>query len=269
MSWGFECIENDPGTIELFKTLLDPQVFFSPDRTPFGQQIPHDMNKVRKLTFSYLRSLIEHVMIVIDGNLQKQLETVDQLQLHFNFTTPTTWEANTKTIFGNIATNAIDVAFQNSAIRGYTLCSKSLHYDITEAEAAAAFYLQIQAHPFTEGDTFLLLDVGGGTSDLCFLQVKRVLGHWICSPLAPIRGLSKGCKDVLQIHECTISNRLDMANIIGSARFVPLMCQDLETQILAWDPDFQNPDRPISVAIPTCSQGFNHERAGICAGMMI
>ncbi|CZR51443.1 uncharacterized protein PAC_01319 [Phialocephala subalpina] len=46
--------------------------------------------------------------------------------------------------------------------------------DLTEGEASSVFTAKLLDHKFQEGESFIVCDAGGGTTDVCVLQVKRV-----------------------------------------------------------------------------------------------
>lgn len=102
------------------------------------------------------------------------------------------WDASTIRTFGCIARGAIEFACQAPEVQAFTPSLKRLHYNITEPDAAASFFLQSNINLFEEGDTFLLLDLGGGISDPCMLRVAKSPTQWACWPLRPIQGLPGG-----------------------------------------------------------------------------
>lgn len=154
-------------------------------------------------------------MTVIGGNLQKRHGVIGspiRLQIHCIMTTPTTWDASTIRAFSAIARNAIDRACQTPEARSFAPCLKSFQCNITEPDAAATFFLQSNTQLFAEDDTFLLLDLGGGTSDPCFVRVKKMSCHWLCWPLGPIRGIYRGCNDIKKLIRLDAESRFYSAN---------------------------------------------------------
>lgn len=217
---------------------------------------------------AYLRCLIGHSITIIGDHQQKRFGTPAspvRLHLHCILTTPTTWDASTIRTFGCIARGAIDIACQIPEVRAYAPTLKRLQYNITEPEAVASYVLHSNICTFAEGDTFLLLDVGGGTSDPCFFRVAKSSGQWVCLPLGAIRGLSRGANDIHREFQLHVRYRLHIAgfsNVSNLAyRMIPCVPQQHHSGAANQD--------PIGVIVPGCSRDFNHKEAGICNGEMI
>ena len=191
------------------------------------------------------------------------------MQLHFLLTTPTTWDESTIREFGCIARGAINTACQIPEIRAYAPSLKRLQFNITEPDAVASFMFQSHPQYFAENDSFLLLDVGGGTSDPCFCRVTKPFGQLVCTPLDPIRGLSRGCNDIDQQFQLHVRCRLQIAGISDISNRAYQMSQNNNIPMLMQRYSCVTRQDHFSIPISRYSKHFNHKEAGICNGEMI
>lgn len=171
---------------------------------------------VETWSYLYLHSLIQYAITSIGNALCQKFERAAhdiQLMMHCVLTTPTTWDMNTINKFGFIAEQAILEARKNHT---YASSLKIIRVNITEPEAVANFMLHQKRVPLGPGDTFLVVDVGGATTDTCFCQVSEVLKHNPCSVFhheARIRGIYSGCIDIDQTFQAHVMRRLKATNI--------------------------------------------------------
>lgn len=185
-SWGFECTIDSIHTKELFKIFLD-----STQEIKASGQRQANSTEVAKWSYFYLRSLIGYTITSIGNTLREKVQNTAieiQLLMHCALSTPTTWDANIITGFSFIAERAICDARQSQTFASNL---KSIRVNITEPDAVANYIIHHRLGSLTHGDYFLVLDVGGSTSDSCVCQLAEVYGHQICLVLnceAPIRG---------------------------------------------------------------------------------
>lgn len=113
------------------------------------------------------------------------------------------------------------------------------------------------------------MDLGGGTSDLCFLCVERISSHWVCRPLGPIRGLSRGSNDIDRKFQYDVRSRLHIAGIPAISELAYKMSRGPDYQRLKMSCDaLNNPGQSISIGIPDCGKQYDNEEAGIHDGKM-
>lgn len=122
---------------------------------------PNNVAEVHTLVGAYLTEVYKHIRRNISGNMQVQW---DQIPIEFIFSVPTTWQGQ------GILTDFLGV------IRGAGFGESAKHdvvLGLTEAEAAAVSSIhEVETHlPFENGDVFLSVDAGGGTTDLGFVKV--------------------------------------------------------------------------------------------------
>lgn len=203
-------------TKKLFKVFLDSALFNSSELEKFSSQRPENPMEVANWAYCFLRSLIGHAMNHIGNALHQKIENAAikmQLLIHCILSTPTTWDANTITTFGFIAERAIHDAKHSQT---YAVSVKTIKVNVTEPDAVANYILHEGLTPLHHGHIFLVLDVGGATSDSYCCQVAEVYGHRICVVLdrkAPIQGITHGCVDVDRTFQLRVMERLNLARI--------------------------------------------------------
>ena len=236
-SWGFLCKDEHDSfhTKELFKVFLDSTQFNSSELKKFSQQRPENPTEVVSWAYCFLRSLIGHAIDYIGNVLQKTIENAGiemQLLIHCNLSIPTTWDVNTITNFGFLAERAICDAID--ARKTYDVSVKTIKANITEPEAVGNYILhEKKMTSLRHGDRFLVLDVGGSTSDLCLCQVAEVYGHHICvvsDRKAPIRGINSGCVDIDNTFQLRVMERLRTARISNTFDLAMQMRKSQEFQ---------------------------------------
>ena len=249
-AWGFSCENDDDQKRELFKILLDDTMFNAVEQVSYDAKSPQNQRNVDRWSLLYIRALIGYAMAFIGNDLSKGSNNEIQLVMHCVLTTPTTWNTQTLTRFSNIAEQAISQTRQSSEARVYNVSIKTIKANITEPEALASLVLHSQVIPFKHGDRFLVLDIGGATSDLCFFQVQNIYGHHICLALKrenPFRGISKGCMDIDRAFHLDIYGRLCTARIPNPSGLATQMSRSSEYRAYKADTVALKIKTPISV----------------------
>lgn len=272
VSWGFLSDSDSIHTRELFKVFLDSTIFESSDQKKLSEPRPRDSNEVAKWSHLYLRSLIEYALTSIGNTLHEKLNIPGakvQLLAHFVLTIPTTWNADIITTYRFIAERAICDASNNHT---YASSLKSVDVSITESEALANYFLDQKTFSLSYGDYFLVMDVGGSTSDFCFCQVAEIYGHHICLVLnheAPIRGISYGCVDIDRHFETRVTEQLDGKVGLDRSIFAVQMRRSNEfREVKSSYSGLERDVREFSIRIPGWSK-ITLEQAQIFHGRMI
>ncbi|KAH8815521.1 hypothetical protein F5884DRAFT_181456 [Xylogone sp. PMI_703] len=167
--WGFLCNAIDEDKMwRLFKMCLDPNHF---NRDELGDiaSVPKDMSEVRYAVTEYLHQIYRHISIAIPEDIRLHGEEAipnghwKDWEVEFIFSVPTTWS---NSVIADFLTIAQAAGFQSERHR--------VSLGLTEAQAAAvaAFGTRKPGFTISEGDIFLSIDAGGGTTDLAFMKVK-------------------------------------------------------------------------------------------------
>ncbi|KAI9767085.1 MAG: hypothetical protein M1840_005873 [Geoglossum simile] len=172
-SWGFGCPSlEDVGPAmavkELFKFYLDkPNLVDSFKKNP--EAAPGTSRDVITWYTDFLTALYSHIVT----HLKAPPWNVDwnSAKVEFIFSLPTSWKGKDKLVedFEDIVKEAGFGSEGNcSAVMG-----------LTEGEAAAVSTAMSLEHKYKRGDTILVCDAGGGTTDICVLRVNRIEGETV------------------------------------------------------------------------------------------
>lgn len=165
-SWGFMCADDDEpasGKIqrEFFKIFIDKETLDAAQQQGLSR-VPRDTAEARVFLTDYLRQVYAHIKESIELQLGRRSGWAD-LAVKFLFSVPTTWTSMSLiNIFKGVVRDA-----------GFGIEGR-LHeafVDLTEAEAASIATLKTSAISFNPGDLFLVVDAGGGTTDLALMKV--------------------------------------------------------------------------------------------------
>lgn len=234
---------------------------------------PKDSTEAANWSYFYLRSLFGYAITTIGSALRNKLQSADievQLRIHCVLTTPTTWDAKTMTTFGFIAERAIDEARKSQI---YATSVKTVNVNITEPDAVANYILHSKLASFSHGDNFLVVDVGGATSDSCFCQVAEIYGHQTClisNREAPIRGISYGCIDIDRVFHLSALKQLHLTRDLKSFDLAMPMRRGKEFQnYKSFYSDESDPPHSASFAIPGWNSTATFAPAEIFQGRMV
>ncbi|KUJ23919.1 uncharacterized protein LY89DRAFT_726969 [Mollisia scopiformis] len=165
-SWGFGCPElSDLGggraIKDMFKFFLDTSYV----KKKFGQgpQAPKPEN-VRLWYKDFLTAIYTHIVQELRDEPKIDFDS-PSTSVEFVFSIPTEWKDKDDLVreFRDIVD---DAGFGKTG---------QVHMDLTEGEAAAVFTANKLNYTFQQGEAFMVLDAGGGTTDMCILQVNSPL----------------------------------------------------------------------------------------------
>lgn len=168
-SWGFECDDDDDmdkTRREYFKIFLDQETLDDAHRQNLNSAA-RSIEEAQFLVTDYLRQVYAHVKETIEIQIgRRHMGGWRDLAVEFVFSVPTTWTS--MDIINRFKNTIRDAGFGTEGPR------HNAQVDLTEAEAAAVYTIKTSAVPFQQGDIFLCIDAGGGTSDLALMQVASV-----------------------------------------------------------------------------------------------
>ncbi|KAI9768044.1 MAG: hypothetical protein M1839_004204 [Geoglossum umbratile] len=153
---------------ELFKFYLDkPSLADSFKKNPEGAPGTH--HDVMVWYTDFLAALYGHTVAHLKG--PPWHVDWDSTQVEFIFSLPTSWKGNDRLVedFEEIVKDAGFGSGENS----------SLVIGLTEGEAAAVSTATSLGHKYKQGDTILVCDAGGGTTDMCVLKVNQIEGETV------------------------------------------------------------------------------------------
>lgn len=167
----------------------------------------------------FLDSILKYVIDQIGTTLHKPRGGVSpgcRMLVHMTLTRPTTWDSASVAKFGAIARQAFLSASQASETSSYGAYLKRLEFDVTESEAAGSYYVHRNPSLFNHGDHFMVLDIGGATSDISILRVQALQGRLASIKVETtpaIQGISKGGCDITRKWQIQVRDHLREAGI--------------------------------------------------------
>ncbi|KAM0431469.1 hypothetical protein ACHAPT_005447 [Fusarium lateritium] len=185
-SWGFLCAEDQdvPGKVrrECFKVFLDDPTLAAV-RQKGLVNAPRSTIEAQRFVTDYLGKIYMHVKETVESEMGRQ-PWKDKTVI-FLFSVPTTWE-NLDVV--NVFKGCIlDAGFESGG------SNHSALVDLTEAEAAAVATLKTSPIPFENGNLFLTVDAGGGTTDLALMRITSIGGAFPqMSQVTAVNGLGVG-----------------------------------------------------------------------------
>ncbi|KAK5115755.1 hypothetical protein LTR62_000844 [Meristemomyces frigidus] len=168
-NWGFLSTFDDPtvDVREQFKLVLDSD--YEDDRG-------YTCGQARQWYFDYLRCLLAEIERFFDSHVPRWRE----MCVEYSFSTPTTW--NNPAMIASIQMLVESAGFSSPPL-------KSVKMGLTEAEAAA---IEASTTQYRAGETFVIVDAGGGTTDVNILKVQSTDQKIELVPLDHVEGISIG-----------------------------------------------------------------------------
>lgn len=268
-AWGFESQYLD-GTKEWFKRLLDPDILRGFENTARKrraqnaanglqeQDIP-DPDEVRKWYRDYMSCLYTHLSEVI----QRQTGFWESKRVEFIFSLPCTF---TKLEIGRDLLALIAQAGFGTGGERHTV-----ELGLTEPEAAAVYTVKDTAVEFKSGNTILVCDAGGGTTDFAILSsVGNDEDEPELQELDVVEGQNIGSTNIDTAFEEMVEKRLAVVTPALPENTAWSMMHS--TEFLSWKCGFGQEDsrdyRSFAIAVPTVDSAFNHHEAEIKNGKM-
>lgn len=172
-SWGFMCADDEleagvPGggkvRYEFFKIFMDADTLADAQQQGLTSA-PQSVFEAQQFVTEFLRQVYAHIKESIKTQIGRRGVGSGwaDLAVEFLFSVPTTWTSQ------NIV-NSFKKVIREAGF-GIEGPRHSAQVNLTEAEAAAVVTLKTSAVSFGMGSVFLIVDAGGGTTDLALMQV--------------------------------------------------------------------------------------------------
>ncbi|KIW66690.1 hypothetical protein PV04_05998 [Phialophora macrospora] len=164
--WGFDTQRDDIDDSEVhdwFKIFLDEREFEK--FRSRGEDVPPSHAHVKRYYRDFLRKLYAHIKKILSTELPA-LSFEDET-IQFIFSVPTTWSPG---VAEDLRVLAREAGF------GHDGANHVVEIGLTEAEAAAVCTLGTETERYADGDIMLVVDAGGGTTDLALLKAEVKAG---------------------------------------------------------------------------------------------
>ncbi|TGO27007.1 hypothetical protein BPAE_0049g00340 [Botrytis paeoniae] len=201
--WGFSCDPDDEyhefaRVHEHFKIYLD-QHSLDLARKGGVRDMPETVDEAKYLVTDYLHQIYKHVKLCIEAITGSWKEK----RIEFVFSLPTTWDALDTVNRFNEAISAAGFTSQNPD-------KHSAKLELTEAEAAAVYFVTNSEIELEKGDIILICDAGGGTTDLGLVEVADPNPQRpALKQVAEVKGVGIGSTMIDRAFERLVQNRLD------------------------------------------------------------
>lgn len=268
-SWGFETRQEDfsdpeVDVAEWFKVYLDRKEYRDADNDSW----PRSHEDVKRA----YRDFLQQLYMCIKQELQSAVlrgKSWEDASVEFIFSVPTTWTA-----IG--LTNAFESLIRRSGFgsegRGHKVV-----IGLTEAEAAAVHTFATEKATYSDGDIVLVVDAGGGTTDLALLKAHRQgSGQLALKALDSVRGLELGSVEIDVAFEDLVLDRLQ--SVAYELGLSPQACEKAARKMAreSFRPHKENfgsdmSDRQMNkrIDIPGVSDSVSIPHAGIRSGGMM
>lgn len=198
-SWGFECpsLENigrGMAIKDMFKFYLDD--YFLREKFQRNPEETPKLENVKSWYTDFLAALYAHIIQFLQERLRIDVRSTP---IEFVFSIPTSWKD--KDLIVRCFRELVDSAGFGRA--------GNVSMELTEGEASAVFTAKRLEHEFQEGEAFIVCDAGGGTTDMCVLQVKSVReGVVELENLDDPKALAVGSVDIDDMYEARAVEQL-------------------------------------------------------------
>ncbi|KAH6665116.1 hypothetical protein B0J14DRAFT_492708 [Halenospora varia] len=253
--WGFGCDYEQP-RVEWFKRYLDPQVLrrfqdARPDRA-------YSSEAISRFYKDYLTSLYDHLKWV----LRSQSGDWRRATVEFLFSVPST--------FKSPAISEKYLGYIRDAGFGQGGPNHSVEISLTEPEAAAVYTVTESARGYQPNEVLMVVDAGGGTTDLCVLEMTGTSEQPTFNEMLPVTGVDVGATNIDAAFQRLVIDRMDRAGLDVSDNPDWKMVNSAEYEVQKCNfgqPSSQVPF--ISIRVPTLANNYDNDAFGIRKGRML
>ncbi|OXV11612.1 hypothetical protein Egran_00627 [Elaphomyces granulatus] len=161
--WGFHCSNKGfHGDVhKYFKLYLDEYTRDVTYRAHMSE--PPSIPEVKRWIRDFMTELLKHSKEKLETDVLKHSD-LKTVKYEYHFSVPTTWSMVPKETFAQTIKEAMEGLCQTEAIK---IC-------LSEAEAAAIYTAVKYPGRLEVGDTFIVCDAGGGTTDISAMEVVDI-----------------------------------------------------------------------------------------------
>ncbi|KAI0385404.1 hypothetical protein F5Y04DRAFT_292015 [Hypomontagnella monticulosa] len=271
IAWGFDDGTQSGGTDGQIQLLVGNwfKQKFCPSQSSAAAGIQQSDGKLPDVDILYehfLSKLYEHIENVIhDTVLSPFGKAWKSASIEFLFSVPATWNSSAITKFNKLAGKA---GFGSQPRHVVTT-------SLTEPQAVAAFEVNKGDIDFRNGDGVLVIDAGGGTVDLCLVEIDRRHEDRISlSELNPTIGEDVGSTFIDGAFQDLAYERLMKAGIGDEHNpperlaFEMVMSQEFQDYKCLLGDEYVDKDEVFSVRIPKLDAKYSSEESDIKRGNM-
>lgn len=186
---------------EFFKIFLDQDTLDAAHRQNLPSA-PKSIQEAQRFVTDYLKQIYSHVKETVETQTgRRHFGGWADMAVEFVFSVPTTWTS--LEIINTFKGIIRDAGFGVEGSRHTAVV------DLTEAEAAAVATIKNSAVAFQQGEVFLSIDAGGGTTDLALMQVTSTDNSFPqMSQMDAVKGVGLGASIIDRLFMRLVTQRL-------------------------------------------------------------
>ncbi|KAF7900348.1 uncharacterized protein EAF01_007650 [Botrytis porri] len=163
------------------------------------RDMPETVDEAKYFVTGYPHQIYMHVKLCIEAITGSWKEK----RIEFVFSLPTTWDAQ----------DTVNRFIEAMSAAGFTSQNPDKHsakLELSEAEAAAVYFVTNSEIELEKGDIILICDAGGGTTDLGLVKVADPSPERpALKQVAKVKGVGTGSTVIDRAFERLVPNRLD------------------------------------------------------------
>lgn len=257
--WGFSCDRQQPH-VEWFKRFLDPE--YLREHHEATSMLQHGFpgqewspNTIKRFYVDFLREIYKWIVNIISS----RHANFANARVEFLFSLPATMNSP------HIANQFTEYFLEAGFARGGPLHSAKL--GLTEPEAAAVYAVINSDQKFEPGDTLLVVDAGGGTTDICVLEMVGSADEPTFEQLVPVEGINVGSTNIDEAFRRLVRTKIQRFRIpIDDCSWAMSAGAEFDYEKCAFGQD-EN-ETMFVVDVPTISNQFTYPHADIVEGRM-
>lgn len=256
--WGFECDLGRPHIV-WFKRYLDPTILSN-----FQRKLPtqaYTSQAISRFYVDFLTKLYDWIKHTITTSTNSKRANFRNAKVEFLFSLPSTINSP------QTAEQFRKYIHQAGFARGGIFHTAEL--GLTEPEAAAVDAVTNSDESFEPGEILIVVDAGGGTTDVCVLELEGDISQPRFRELLPVRGIDIGSTNIDEAFRVLASRKIRSSGLkIEDCSWKMAMGKDYDYEKCSFGEDGDQV-HPVWIRVPALSEEYTNERQGITNGKML
>jgi hypothetical protein len=256
--WGFGCDLRRPH-IAWFKRYLDPIVLSNFERKLPGQAFKPQA--ISRFYVDFLTELYDWIKHTITTSTNSKRANFRNAKVEFLFSLPSTINSP------QTAEKFREYIHKAGFARGGIFHTAEL--GLTEPEAAAVEAVTNSDESFEAGEILIVVDAGGGTTDVCVLELEGDISQPRFRELLPVRGIDVGSINIDEAFSVLASRKIRSSGLnIADCGWSMASGQDFDYEKCSFGEDGDQ-THPVWIRVPVLSEEYTNEGQGITNGKML
>jgi hypothetical protein len=256
--WGFGCDLGRPH-IAWFKRYLDPTILSN-----FQRKLPtqaYTSQAISRFYVDFLTELYDWIKHTITTSTNSKRANFRNAKVEFLFSLPSTINSP------QTAERFREYIHQAGFARGGIFHTAEL--GLTEPEAAAVDAVTNSDESFEPGEILIVVDAGGGTTDVCVLELEGDISQPRFRELLHVHGIDIGSTNIDEAFRVLASRKIRSSGLnIEDCGWKMAMGKDFDYEKCSFGEDGDQ-THPVWIRVPALSEEYTNERQGITNGKML